>query len=315
MICLCCGKEIVNPTAEETKSGWHSLCANTFFGNPFVPELEITDEFIEKWISDTVDKKLTVPGVQKKLSVHLSKDNPKKLTIVDAPTGYILKPPSPEYAALPEAEHTVMTIADQIGIKTVPHALIKLRSDGELAYITKRIDRRDDSIYAMEDFCQLSRRQTQDKYKGSYEQCAKIIQKYSSRRGLDLSEFYIRLLFCYITGNSDMHLKNFSLIETSPGSRNYSLSEAYDLLPVKIILPQDNEEMPLTLCGKKRNISKNDFVEFAERCGISTSAAKKIIINLVKKKNKMIDVCQTSLMPKHMKGDLVAYIGEKCLLL
>lgn len=90
------------------------------------------------------------------------------------------------------------------------------------------------NLYAMEDFCQLSRRLTQDKYKGSYENCGRIVKRYSSMPGLDLTEMYLRVAAAFVVGNSDMHLKNFSLIENMPGSRIFQLSKAYDMLPVNV---------------------------------------------------------------------------------
>ena len=93
---------------------------------------------------------------------------------------------------------------------------------------------------------------------------SKMYLQDSKNIGIDSTELYYRLLFCFLTGNSDMHLKNFSLIEESPGSREFSLSAAYDLLPVNIIMPEDVEQMALTLHGKKRNIRKKDFLFLAE---------------------------------------------------
>lgn len=156
---------------------------------------------------------------------------------------------------MPEFEDLAMRMAEIAGIQTVPHALMKM--NGKYVYITKRIDReiigKSVSLYAMEDFCQLSNRLTIDKYKGSYENCGKIIKKYSTRLGVDISELFIRVVFSFIIGNSDMHLKNFSLKEIEPGSREFCLSKAYDMLPVNIIMPEDNEQLALTLNGKKRN--------------------------------------------------------------
>ena len=97
------------------------------------------------------------------------------------------------------------------------------------ALIDRKISKDNVQLIAMEDFCQLDLRLTQDKYKGSYERCAKIVDKYSSRQGLDMTELYLRIVFSYVVGNSDMHLKNFSLIETEEGSGEYILSPAYDL--------------------------------------------------------------------------------------
>ena len=109
-----------------------------------------------------------------------------------------------------------MCMADTAGISTVPHALIMEKDS--LAYITKRVDRiftkNSMQMLAMEDFCQLDLRLTQDKYKGSYERCAKIIERYSSRKGLDITELNIRYRFSVHVSKSDMHLKNFSLRET-----------------------------------------------------------------------------------------------------
>ncbi|MDE7403858.1 MAG: HipA domain-containing protein, partial [Lachnospiraceae bacterium] len=187
MKCLCCGKVIKDTAADkEKKNRWHSKCIKKFFGTTQMPILDLSEEKLEELASMTVNKGLTVPGVQKKLSLHLSDDEEARLTIVDYPTGYILKPQTLEYDALPEYEHLAMNLAETAGIQTVPHAL--MRVSGQYVYITKRIDReiKKDSIklYAMEDFCQISNRLTQDKYKGSYESCGRIIKKYSIHPGL-----------------------------------------------------------------------------------------------------------------------------------
>lgn len=172
-----------------------------------------------------------------------------------------MKPQVKEFECLPEAEQLVMTMADATGISTVPHALIK--SGDNLAYITKRIDRifekTDIKMLAMEDFCQLDLRVTADKYKGSYERCAKVIDRYSSQIGLDMAELFMRLVFSFVVGNSDRHLKNFSLIETDEASNAFIFSPAYDLLPVNVIMPEDTEEFALALNGKKRISEKKTF--------------------------------------------------------
>jgi len=159
-----------------------------------------------------------------------------------------------------------MRLADAATITTVPHALLYL-DDGTLAYITKRIDRKGKRRIAMEDFCQLSGRLTEDKYKGSYEMCVKLLQKWSSRPLLDMTNFFYLLLFCFVTGNSDMYLKNFSLIADSPGT--YVLAPAYDLLPVTLLLGDDKEEMAPPLCGKKAKLSYATFLQFGKNIGIA----------------------------------------------
>ncbi len=311
MNCLCCGK----PLKTDEPSGWHKACVKRFFGTSIIPELEIDNSALEHLAIETAGKGLTIPGVQKKLSLHLMSEGRKpQLTLVNYPTGFILKPQVEDFRAVPEAEHLVMSMADAAGISTVPHALV--RGGGNLAYITRRIDRvfgKDNvEMLAMEDFCQLDLRLTQDKYRGSYERCAKVIERYSSRSGLDLSELFYRLIFCFITGNSDMHLKNFSLIETAERSGKYVLSPAYDLLPVNVIMPEDVEQTALALNGKKQNIRRRDFLVFADECGITRQSAEKMMRKLLSMKPKFLAMCGESFLPEDMKRRFAGLIEERC---
>ena len=311
MICLCCGKSLGKGIVQ---NGWHQSCIKKFFGTKELPEIEIDEQTLEHLATENTNKGYTVPGVQKKLSLHLfsEKDKPR-LTLVNYPTGYILKPQVSQFESLPEAEHLVMSMAETIGIMTVPHALISKNSS--YAYITKRVDRiiKDTAVemLAMEDFCQLDFRLTQDKYKGSYERCAKIIERYSSRKGLDLTELFLRLIFSFAVGNSDMHLKNFSLIETKEGSGRYQLSPAYDLLPVNVILPEDQEECALALNGKKMNLRKKDFLIFADSCGLSRTSAEKMIQMVVGSRGKFYKMCDESLLSVTMKERFKALIEKR----
>ncbi|MFA6846196.1 MAG: HipA domain-containing protein [Sphaerochaetaceae bacterium] len=268
--CLYCGKPV--------EGQWHVACSKKFFGTNEPPCIDLSQEQLEAIAYKATGKGITIPGVQKKLSLTLQREKgqPPRLTIVDTPTGFILKPQSQEYGQLPEAEDLVMHMATAADIATVPHALITLQN-GELAYITRRIDRKGKQRIAMEDFCQLSGRLTEDKYKGSYEQCAKILRQWSSRPLLDITNLYYLLLFCFVTGNSDMHLKNFSLIAEAPGT--FILAPAYDLLPVQLLIPKDTEEMALTLCGEKANLSCSTFLQLGNRFGIE----ERVVLNLIKK--------------------------------
>ena len=311
MNCLCCGKLIKD---NNESSGWHKTCIKNFFTTAVIPEIEITDSVLEELAKESTNKGYTIPGVQKKLSLHLSKEVYPRLTVVNYPTGYILKPQVKEFRAFPEAEHIVMSMADKAKIRTVPHALVK--SKDSYAYITKRIDRvfsKDSNVklIAMEDFCQLDLRLTQDKYKGSYERCGNIIKKYSSRSGFDMTELFYRLVFSFIVGNSDMHLKNFSLIESESGSGEYHLSPAYDLLPVNVIIPEDKEEFALPINGKKRNIHRKDFLIFAAGCGIAKLAAEKMIEQLILMMPVFIEMCRNSLMPQDMKEAFIELVDKR----
>ena len=209
-----------------------------------------------------------------------------------------------------------MQMAAASGLSVVPHALVRLK-DG-YAYLTRRVDRvcgKDHGslqMLAMEDFCQLDLRLTQDKYRSSYERCVKVIERYSVQPGLDLSELFLRLVFCFLTGNSDMHLKNFSLIETVQGSGAYVLSPAYDLLPVNVIMPEDKEEFALTMNGKKTHLRRNDFLVFAETAGISRKAADGMIQKMLGRLPRWSELCEESLLPADMKKALIELMQTRC---
>ena len=310
MNCLCCGKPI--KASKEQQNMWHMSCIKHFFGTTKLPHIDISEEALFYLAKESVCQGITVPGVQKKLSLHLTEGKNPRLTLVNYPAGYILKPQTKEYKALPEAEYLVMQMAKLSGIKTVPFALIYMEEIKEYAYITRRVDRvkNGEKIekLAMEDFCQLEYRLTRDKYKGSYERCAKTIQSYSDRPGFDLSELFLRVVFSYAVGNSDMHLKNFSLIETTTGSKRYILSGAYDMLPVNVILPEDEEQMALSLNGRKRNLRRKDFLVFAEACGLPQKSAEKMIGKIVSMKDQYVSMCRNSYLPSEMKEAFEALI-------
>lgn len=315
MKCLCCGKEFTpRASVEEGESGWHKKCVKAFFGCTKLPLLDISEDTLKKLAEESTNKGFTVPGVQKKLSLHLTEGVLPRLTLINYPTGYIFKPQTEEYENLPEAEYLIMQMAKQVGLKTVPFALIKM-NNSELAYITKRIDRVQadgkTQMLAMEDFCQLEERLTEDKYKGSYERCAKVIKKYSSIVKFDLTELYLRLAFSFIVGNSDMHLKNFSMIEKAEGSGEYVLSGAYDLLPVNAVISEDEDEFALTMCKKKRKITRKDFLLFAEGIGIEKIAAEKMLSMLVKKKETLLAMCNESYLSEALRERLKAIISAR----
>lgn len=314
MNCLCCGKTITDAASSAEKEWqWHKKCVKKFFQTDTLPILDITKEQLETLARETVNEGLTVPGVQKKLSLHLSKELQNRLTMVDYPTGYILKPQTEEFENMPEYEDLAMRLAELMGIQTVPHALIKIGN--EYAYITKRIDReitdKEVKLYAMEDFCQLSRRLTQDKYKGSYENCGRIIKKYSIMSGLDLSEMFLRVIASFVMGNSDMHLKNFSLKETEPGNRKFQLSKAYDMLPINVIMPEDKEQLALTINGKKRNIHKKEFRKLAESCEIVPKAAENMIKRICLMEKKLLTQVDSSYLSEDQKLMVKQLIRER----
>lgn len=270
-------------TLEAEEHDYHASCSRRIFGTSIVPELLYSESNMEELAMQIIQSQTAVTGVQPKLSLHLaSAKEPnltKKFTIVGMWGGYILKPPSPYYANMPEVEDLTMHLAHIAKIKVVPHSLIRLQS-GNLAYITKRIDRVRKSKLHMEDMCQLTEKLTEDKYRGSHEQVAKAILKYSANPGLDVVNFFEVVLFSFLTGNADMHLKNFSLInEPTIGP---VFSPAYDLVATALVNPADDEDLALTLNGKRKKINRSDFIKAFTTIGLDVKQQENIFNKMEK---------------------------------
>lgn len=256
---------------------FHAACSLAFFGVENPPRMEYALREMSQLARQVVERSISVPGVQPKLSMSLTTDNKKdkRLTVVGALGGnYIFKPPSEDYPEMPANEHLTMKMAQLFNIDVVPHSLIRLAS-GELSYITKRIDRNEDgSKIHMIDMFQVV--EAFDKYRGSMERIGKAIHEYADNTFLDILRFYELTVFSYLTGNNDMHLKNFSMLKTSYG---WALSPAYDLLNVAIVNPEDTEELALTIVGKRKKITKKTLIEF----GVGLGLSKKQIENVFRR--------------------------------
>ena len=305
--CLYCYKEL-----GEGEKDFHKSCSKKMFGTQGVPELPYTRENISDLAKQVIRSQTTLTGVQAKLSLDINKggkDEVVRFTIVGMLGRYILKPQTDRFAHLPELEDLTMHLAELAKIKVVPHSLVRF-ADGELCYITRRVDRttKGDKL-PMEDMCQLTERLTEHKYKGSYEQIAKAIQKYSSVPKLDMVNYWEQVVFSWITGNADMHLKNFSLYSTVPG--NYTLTPAYDMLSTALVMPEDTEELALTLNGKKRKIKKTDFVVSMLASGLEEKVIENIFAKFMKSKEKWFEFIDISFLPDEMKEAYKAIITEK----
>jgi serine/threonine-protein kinase HipA len=295
---------------EEGQHDFHPACAKKFFGKAEVPILPYSRDNINDLAREAVLSRTAVTGVQSKLSMDVNKggkDEPDRLTIVGLWGRYILKPKSEDFPWLPEVEDLTMHLASIAKIKVVPHTLIRF-SDGELTYLTKRIDRDNRGTkLLMEDMCQISERLTADKYKSSYENIAKMIRKFSSAPMLDLVNFWEVVLFSWITGNSDMHLKNFSLISKEAG--NYVLSQAYDLINVHLVFPEDTEELALTLDGRKKKIGRMNFVRAMESSGLESKVIENIIKKFMNAAPKWYDFIDISFLSQELKEKYKAEIA------
>ena len=302
--CLYCYKEL-----EEGQKDFHPGCARKFFGTSDAPLLEYRREELDALAAQVIQAQTSLTGVQPKLSLNLHKhEGSNRLTIVGLWGDFIFKPQTDAYPELPENEDLTMHLAEAARIKVVPHSLIHL-ADGSLGYITRRIDRtKKGEKIDMEDMCQLTLHPTEYKYKSSCEQIAKAIAAYSSTPRLDLVNFMQVLLFSFVTGNNDMHLKNFSLYRPKA---LYQLSPAYDLLNVAIANPKDKEEMALSINGKKARIKLADFLKASDTMGIEQRVTLGLIDGLRNAMPAWIDLINDSFLSDDMKQNYLDLISRR----
>jgi serine/threonine-protein kinase HipA len=289
---------------------FHAKCSKKIFGSETPPLLHYTLEKMHQLATEIIKSQITVTGVQPKLSLTIDKNETgsRKLTIVGLWGNYILKPPGKYYSQLPEVEDLTMHLAEITGIETVPHCLIRLQS-GELSYITKRVDRSKKASVHMEDLCQLTERLTEHKYRGSYEQIAKAISKYSAQPGLDIVNFYEIVLFSFLTGNADMHLKNFSLIQRN--ASEFILSPAYDLVATTLVNPEDKEELALTLNARKTKLKRSDFETAFKAADLTPKQQENIFKKMTRAKNAWMECITKSFLTEDMKQQFKALIENR----
>jgi serine/threonine-protein kinase HipA len=303
--CLYCYKVV------ETGADFHEKCSLDFFGLKNPPLLPYALNQMTDLAKNVVERSIAVPGVQPKLSMSIVKDKFEKtderLTIVGALGGnYIFKPPNSDFVEMPENEHVTMRIAESFGIKVVQSSLVRLAS-GELSYITKRIDRAADGTKIhMIDMFQIT--EAFDKYKSSMEKVGNALHSYSENPILDKLFLFELTLFCYLTGNNDMHLKNFSMILTTSG---WVLAPAYDLLNVAIVNPDDKEELALTIESKKNKLKLEDFIKFGTRLELNEKQIKGVFKRFLKNKQQAIDWIGKSFLSEMMKTNYIELLETR----
>ena len=283
------------------KADFHDKCCMKFFGSATPPQVPYSIDQMAELAKTIIERSVSVPGVQAKLSISVVKETQEKadtrLTVVGALGGqYILKPPSHRFPEMPENEHVTMRIAEAYGIRVVPSSLIRLAS-GELCYISKRIDRTDmgEKIHMLDMF-QIT--EAFDKYKSSMEKVGKALHNYSNNTMLDKVFFFELSVFSFLTGNNDMHLKNFSMIESPSG---WVLAPAYDLLNVAIVFSEDTEELALTLEGKKKKLKWEHFDRLGKGLELSNKQIQGVFKRMTKNKSTAIGWIDKSFLSDGMK--------------
>ena len=244
-------------------------------------------------------KKLSIQGVQPKLSAVISVVN-QQFEIVDQFGNYIIKPQNDLFPELPENEDLTMKMAKTFGLEVPFHGMVYSK-DGSLSYFIKRFDRYSKGRkFATEDFAQLTGNSRDTKYKFTMEKLVKVIDEYCTFPAIEKADFFKRVLFCFITGNDDMHLKNFSVI-TKAGKT--MLTPVYDFLNSSIAIKNPEEEIALSLKGKKSNFKSSDFIDYyaKERLELTDKTIENILFDMNKSKSKWIELIEISFLSNNMK--------------
>lgn len=253
--------------------------------------------------------KMSIQGVQPKLSARLDV-RAGAFVIVDAGGRYILKPPSPQYPHLPENEHLTMGLAAGAGIEVPVHGLVA-GSDGAWTYFIRRFDREGRGRrLAVEDFAQLAGRSRDTKYDASLEQVAAVSERFATFPAVEHRQFLRRVLFCFLTGGEDMHLKNWSLITRPP---RVQLAPAYDLLNTTIVLRSPHEESALPLNGRKRHLRRRDFTEYlgVERLRLPAAVVEEELERLRSASESWPGVIEDSFLPPALREAYLRVVAER----
>ena len=253
--------------------------------------------------------KMSVQGVQPKLSARLSIKN-KALEIVDIKGTYIIKPQNDIFREVPENEDLTMKMANSFGIE-VPFTGLVYSKDGSLSYFIKRFDRYGKNKKKhTEDFAQLTNNTRETKYNWSMEKLIPVIENNCTFPLVEKRKLFRRVLFCFLTGNEDMHLKNFSLIMHE---KKVELSPAYDLLNTTISMEKATEELALTIAGKKRKINKEHlFIYFGKDIlQLTEKTIQSEIQNIKNKKYDLESLIEISFLSKAMKEKYLELLSDR----
>lgn len=297
--CLICLDEATDAEPQ------HAKCSQRLFGTKAPPLLDVDLAKLHTMGLAMVGH-ASLSGVQRKISLRLG-DEPRTLMVATDKAQFICKPQAQTFPSLPENEHVTMKLAALTGITVPPCGLLRLRDDS-LAYVVRRFDRTDDGGKLMqEDFCQLAEKAPKEKYDSSYERCGKLVLRYASEPIVEALRFFRLVVFSFLSGNGDMHMKNFSLLRSADGF--YRLSPAYDLLCTMLVIPDD--QLALSVDGNKKLPSKKQWLALAKACGVPDKPALRVLADVAKVRAAALALIGRSYLPLDMREAYAALISVR----
>jgi serine/threonine-protein kinase HipA len=279
-----------------TEADYHPDCLAALFGTRQLPVLDLELASLYS-IAAKMAGKMSISGVQEKVSLALSQDK-RKLEVAASGGRYILKPETSRFLSVPANEHVTMLLANLVSIELPQLGLIRLKDDS-MAFIVKRFDRLDDGTkLRAEDFCQLGGKPMREKYEGSAELCIRILRKYATEPLIEIQKLFRVFLFSWWTANGDMHLKNFSLSTSIDGV--HRLSPAYDLVCTRLVLPDDDKQA-LPVGGRDKNLTRRTWFNLAEYCRLREPVARRLLSAQIGALDASIELINRSFLPRQSK--------------
>ena len=275
------------------------------FGKPILPIIPITLSELSATAQQLAGK-LSISGVQPKLSVRLVGN---KLLPVVRNGQFILKPQTEGFSELPQNEYLCMQMGKKFGINTADCLLLEL-ADGSPAYLVKRFDRIKKGQKSKKIHCEDMQQILggSDKYSGSHEQIAKAILEHCTFAPLELQRLFDLTVFNFVIGNGDAHKKNFSFLTTNG---HISLSPVYDLVSSRTVLPEETDELALTIGGRKKRLSRQDFESFAEYLKITAEYTQKRISRLINLQDEFCRMISTSTLTQTLQDRFTVTVTER----
>ncbi len=295
--CLCCHKPV------ETNERYHPRCLKRLFNTTYPPKIPFGVADLPGLIIKA-EGRMSISGVQAKVSIRLDKTTGTIEAVVEG-GAYILKPESDRFPMIAQNENLCMNMAEELGMRVPPHGLFAM-SDGKLCYIIKRFDRAADGRKLPNETAFQIIGST-DKYAGSLEQVGKAIRTHAANVGLDTIDFFERVLFCFLTGNGDMHLKNWALLGQA---KEIAIAPCYDLVSSSLYI-ENEEDSALTINAKKNKLKRADFEALAKNLSLDAKAAANVFDKLERAQETLREMIVNSELHTDLRQELMSILGTR----
>ncbi|MCK5842549.1 MAG: HipA domain-containing protein [Candidatus Sabulitectum sp.] len=292
------------PGCGKPSDRWHPTCLRKLFGVPQVPDISgIYGSNIAELALESAGR-LSISGVQTKLSVRVEKG--RVVPTVKNGT-HILKPSVPQWPEMPQNENLIMCLAAVAGIEIPPHGVLTNKAE-EKFYIVKRFDRSGQATRIhVEDFCQAGDIPRDMKYRRSAEFCGKLINRIASFPRVEVQKFFRLILFNFLVGNGDAHLKNYSFIYSK---QRTALSPAYDLVASSLLIPTETQSA-IPINGKDNRLRLKDFKTLGENMKIPSDIVLKSVQHLLKSVPDLMGLIEIAEFSSNMKSALAELIDKR----